>query len=380
MSESRRAKQWRTRTTPHHELLGRPESNEVTREVRWRNILRLKDVEWLQGHQFQRQVLLPAAGYLMIAVDAVLHLVRDAMPVRVIELQDVAIHNAITLEEGSPGVEVTFKIRLEKDDDTLKTAYFSCGSTNASATSPAFEKLVMTGHVILETGLPSEYTLPERVPSTLPMATVSTDRFYTWIQQIGLRYSEHFLLDTILRRMGVATVTKTCKGSDRYTIHPGTLDSILQGLYAAFAYPGDGRLWTAYLPKSFRRARFSMHRSEQARGCADSKLIADIRLSESNAGSMSGDIDVFSASDYRPEIQFQDIVFSALEVPSEANDRSMFWKTSWKRQISSSKWPHQQLVSTTQVQQEICERIVYFHLRRLRMKFALEGFLNTGRS
>jgi amino acid adenylation domain-containing protein len=373
MCESRRAKRWRTRTTPHHELLGRPDSDGGTREVRWRNILRLKDVEWLQGHQFQHQVLLPAAAYLVMAVDATLHLIGDAQPVRLIELQDMIIHNGISLEEGSPGVEITFIIRLVEDNTLLKRAEIYCRSSNASAISPPLNKEVLTGRVLLETGVPSEDTLPGRVPPSLPMTSVSIDRFYHWMQQIGLHYSEPFMLDTIQRRLDIATITNTRTDPGRYTIHPGTLDSILQGFYAAFSYPGDGRVWTAYLPKSFRRVRFSMHRSKQTRVTTDSKLVADVYLSESKANSISGDIDVFSADDWHPEIQLQGIVFSALEIPSEANDRIMFWQTKWKRQVLSLEGWHQQVASGIQIKlHEICERTAYFYLRMLCMTTSAE--------
>ncbi len=190
ISESRRAKQWRTRNTPFHELLGRPDYNESTREVRWRNILKLNDVEWLQGHQFQHQVLLPAAGYLTMAIDAAFHLHGDVEPIKLVELQDVVIHNGITLEEGSPGVEITFTIRLLEDNDMLKRAEFSCHSSNASAASAVFDKQVLTGQVLLEKGIPSKDTLPGRMPSHLPMTHVDTERFYLWIQKIGLDHSE----------------------------------------------------------------------------------------------------------------------------------------------------------------------------------------------
>ncbi|PVH96120.1 hybrid PKS-NRPS PsoA [Periconia macrospinosa] len=366
ISESRRAKQWRTRSTPHHELLGRPDSNGGTHEVRWRNILKLKDVEWLQGHQFQHQVLLPAAGYLTMAIDASLHLVGDAQPVKLLELQDVVIHNGITLEEGSPGVEIHFTIRLVEENATMKASEFSCRYSNASASSPDLEKLVLTGRVLLELGLPSRDTLPERVLPSLPMSPVSIARFYPWISKIGLQYSGPFKLDAIQRRLNVATVTTTRTEPERNTIHPGTLDSILQGLYAAFSFPGDGRVWTAYLPKSFRRARFNMHRSRQAVDNAESKLVADIRLSDCGASSILGDIDVFAADDGHPEMQFEDVMFSALEVPSEANDRKMFWHTTWERQIQCPEWPHLQIATSAKIEMhEVCERIAYFYLKYL---------------
>ncbi|OTA65770.1 hypothetical protein K449DRAFT_366175 [Hypoxylon sp. EC38] len=52
LKESKKSRAWRTRRTPFDELLGYLTSSRKNREVHWRNILRLGDVEWLQGHQF----------------------------------------------------------------------------------------------------------------------------------------------------------------------------------------------------------------------------------------------------------------------------------------------------------------------------------------
>ncbi|EMR85776.1 putative hybrid pks-nrps protein [Botrytis cinerea BcDW1] len=97
LRESKKSKIWRTRRTPFHELLGYPSSNGDIRELHQRNILRLADVEWLQVHQFQHQVLFPVAAYLVMAVKAALYLFEHAkQPFRLVELQDFMIHNAIT--------------------------------------------------------------------------------------------------------------------------------------------------------------------------------------------------------------------------------------------------------------------------------------------
>lgn len=373
LKESKKSKSWRTRNTPVHELLGYPSSDGKTREVRWRNILRLSDVEWLQGHRFQNQVLLPAAGYLAMAVDTALHLVRHDRPVQLIELQDVVIHNGITLEEGSPGVDMNLVIRLINDGSATKTAEISCRCSNADAGSPEFDKEVFTGRVHMTLGPPVKDALPSRVAPALPMTDVTTDRFYSWMQKIGLQYSEPFVLDSIKRRLDLATVTTTRTVTDRYAIHPATLDSILQGLYAAFSYPGDGRVWTTYLPRSFRRVRFNPNTCPRGQGgdCAYSQLVADCYLTESSAQTMCGDIDVFCTGGGHAIIQAQGVVFSALEVPAPANDRSMFWQTIWQRDVLSAVEPAEEeaCIQTPFAEDrelyEICERTAYFYLKQL---------------
>ncbi|KAI1746035.1 hybrid PKS-NRPS PsoA [Xylaria scruposa] len=384
LKESKKSKAWRTRDTPFHELLGYPcptggKSGSGVNEVRWRNILRLSNLEWLQGHQFQNQVLMPASSFLVMAVHAALHLFRNnQQPVRLVELQDVVIHNGITLEEGSSGVEMNFVIRvIEESSPSSKMAEFYCSCNNACATSPDYDKDVVTGRILvsLDSSNGDDVLLPSRVTPSLPMTDVSPERFYSWMKKIGLHYSGPFVSESIKRRLNLATITTIGTETNSYVIHPATLDSVLQGLYAAFSYPGDGRVWTTYLPQKFRRVRFSMDscRRQAPTRCTTSppRLVADCYLETSSARAMCGDIDVFCAQGGHAAIQMQGVVLSSLEVPTEANDPRMFWQTIWKREISSAIGPGR-VSSTRGVSSclgselhDLCERTAYFYLRHL---------------
>jgi acyl transferase domain-containing protein len=334
LSESRRSKKWRMRNTSFHELLGRPIPGGSSREMRWRNILRFADVEWLQGHRFQNQILILASGYLVITADAAIHMLVQGRSIRLIKLQDIILHNGLTLKEGYPGIDMTFDTRLIHEDTAGKVAEFDCICRNADAASTDFEKEVFTGRIVVILGPPVDDVLPKIVASSLPMTDVTIDRFYLWMQKVGLQYSNPLVLESIQRRLNYATITTKRIPAGQYTIHPATLDSIIQGLYAAFSYPGDGRMWTTYLPQSFRRVRFDMTRFWEKDNQASSQLVANCYLSESSARSIRGDIDVFSNNGHT-EIQIQGAEFSSLNVPSAVNDKTLFWKTIWKRETSS---------------------------------------------
>ncbi|KAI0430586.1 hybrid PKS-NRPS PsoA [Xylaria sp. FL1042] len=369
LKESSRSKAWRMRDSPIHELLGYP-SQDGGKERHWRNVLRLSDLNWLHGHRFQTQVLLPASGYLAMAVNAALQFFAHSQPVQLVELQNVTIHNGITLEEGSPGIDMRFSMRVIDEDPTNKMAEFSCYCSNADTASPEFRKEVVTGRVLVKLIPTVEDTLPSRVIPTLPMTDVATDRFYSWMGKIGLEYSKPFVLSSIKRRLDSATVTTTRVATDQYTVHPGTLDTILQGLYAAFSYPGDGRVWTTYLPKSFRRVRFNINNSRRMNCCANSELVADCYLTEATARTICGDIDAFCTENGHAEVQMQGVVLSALEAPSPSNDRSMFWKTVWKVDLMSVADSLEDTLLLTPSPyddglHEACERTAYFYLKRL---------------
>ncbi|KAI0832170.1 hybrid PKS-NRPS PsoA [Hypoxylon sp. FL0890] len=334
ISESRKSYLWRTRETERHDLLGYPVSW-TDNEWRWRNILRLDDVDWLQCHRFQNQALLPASAYIVAAIDAALHTLGDARPVQMIELQDIIIHNGIALKESSSRIELNFLLSRVEETEAGNTFGFSCRCSNADTASPDIDKEVVTGRILILLGTEEEDLLPSRTIPSLPMKNVATDRFYHWMDKIGLQYSGPFVLESIKRRLDLATVITTPTITGDYIIHPGTLDSVFQGLYAAFSYPGDGRVWTTYLPKSFGRVRLDIGACRQMSTRADSRLIADCFVTESSAREICGDIDVFSAADDQAVVQVQGMVLSSLEVPSAANDRTVFWKTVWKQDLFS---------------------------------------------
>ncbi|KFH44047.1 Nonribosomal peptide synthetase-like protein [Hapsidospora chrysogenum ATCC 11550] len=338
LRESRKSRDWRTRSTPKHPLLGWPTvigGDTVRSQVWWRNVLRVDDVEWLQGHKFQNQVLLPAAAYLVMAVDAARHLVQSGNePVEMIELQDVTIHNGVTLDEVSPASDIDFSIRLTEKTSTGAVAEFHCHCSNADTVSPSFDKEAFSGQVWIKFGFPAEDCLPSRTAPVLSMTDVDTSRFYGWMREVGLDYSTPFVLETIKRRPNFATVTANQVAAARdFTCHPGTLDSIIQSMFAAFSYPGDGRLWTTYLPKSFRSIRFSLH---EAPGPSTSPLVADCYLVGSSARSMEGDIHVYATEKGHAQIQMEGVRLTSIEVPSPANDKTLFYKTVWKGEFLSA--------------------------------------------
>ncbi|RYP44858.1 hypothetical protein DL768_008721 [Monosporascus sp. mg162] len=265
--ESRRSKIWRTQSRPVDELLGKLASMNGE-EVRWRNIIKLSEVERLQGTNSKDQ------------------------PVSFLELQDLTIHNAIALEDGSSGFEIVFVIRvLERDSDQV-IAQYSCYSGGVEANSSEFDRTIFTGRVVATLGDPTPDALaPRRVPE-LPMTDIDLDRFYMWLGKCGLDYSGDFLVDSTKRHLNVSTVAVRRKVHRQYRFHPATLDVAFQGFYSAFAFPGDGRLRSIYLPTSIRKVRINMATCPRIATCEESGLVVDCHLTETGLLESSSDNEV----------------------------------------------------------------------------------------
>ncbi|KAI0450031.1 hypothetical protein F5B21DRAFT_529364 [Xylaria acuta] len=377
--ESRKSKAFRTRTNPIHELLGTASSNfngNNEQEVRWHQIMKLDELEWLRGHVFQRQVLFPAAGYVAMAFEASTRLAGE-LPIRLIELLDLSIHRAITLPDNSTGTEVTFIIRVNDRRQDQITAEYSCYSCDADAASGP-EILNFTGRALLTIGNPSRTSLPTRSDTKLPMMPVDVERFYSHLAELGLDYSGDFRVRSVERRLNHSTIIANRILSSSLRVHPMSLDAAFHSLFAAHSWPGDGRMWTTYLPTSIKRVRINfpcpdlLHSSDHAA----SGMLVDCKVTSAGDKTISGNINIFCTEDGHPEMQINGFTCSSFSQPGPRDDRKLYSKTIWTRDISygveqRSNEPvrpdsdHTGLV-------EICERSAFFYCRRLRNEICPE--------
>ncbi|GAW13549.1 hypothetical protein ANO14919_029360 [Xylariales sp. No.14919] len=367
LKESKISRDFRTRDRPLHPLLGRETSHGGQQEMRWRNILKLAEMEWLRGHQFQNQVIFPAAGYVSMAIDANLRLVEDKS-IELIELHNLDIHRAIVFEDESSEIAVNFVIRVTGRSPNCIATEFRCYNTNVDASSRDSEHTCFTGQATILPGNPDHEVLPRRVPPVLPLTSVSTSRFYRSMSKVGLDYSGDFLVDSIQRRMNYSTV-RLKKASRDTLIHtdPASLDAAFHSIFAAFSYPGDGRMWAPYLPTKIQRVRVNMARCYE-RGYHDQPhLVADCHLREASARELCGDVEISCSEDNHTEIQVEGIVCASFTEPSSEDDRKLFARTIWKQDVTSGIEPQNEGISHTEDEDlsEICERTACFYLRQL---------------
>ena len=390
--ESIVSKRFRLREDPPHELLGWMTAAGNGREVRWRNVMKINELEWLRGHVFQNQILFPAAGYVSMAVEAAVHLAQHqsergsaaAVVAHVVELQDLRIHAAITIDPDAAGTEVVFVIRVVEyqDGDRRLVADFSCYSGSVDGTTSEAEKVNFTGRAVVTLGSAIDAAdatvLPARVPPVLPMADVDVARFYSELEKIGLRYSGDFVVQSARRRLGLASAVINRPATNAALIvHPATLDAAFQGVMAAFCFPGDGRMWTSYLPTGIRTVRVNVAAARERMGeyAADptnltnvSQAVADCHLTDATSKVIVGDLDLFNARDTRLcEVQITGLTCSSFTKPGPKNDRRTFSKMVWRPQVASGMSPSDQPAIPAGMFDEIntLDRVCVYFLRRL---------------
>ena len=371
--ESRISKNLRHRDAPVHELLGVRSFHDLDPyELRWRNILRLAEVPWLRGHRFQNQVLFPGAGYAALALEASKTLF-NGRPVKLLEIEDLQIFKAITLDEDGPGTEIISSLNLinrPNHDADKAAADFSCYSCHDEKKDALQHSASCRIYVTF--GNPSDDTLPSKVswlaePSKIP---ITTENFYDSLLDIGLQYTDMFrTIDKISRRGHKATASTPKPSGSGLMVHPALLDVCFQTVIAALCFPGDGTLWTTYLPVRIERLRVNPMLCERH----TQKVDIHAQIIEGSSKTLSGDMEAFG-SDGKLEIQLEGLSCVSFSKPTPENDRSLFSETCWDNDISTSL-ANELKVSQPDHSEEVelvdaLERASYFYLRTLHEKFS----------
>ncbi|KAF8846563.1 hypothetical protein BDZ45DRAFT_755927 [Acephala macrosclerotiorum] len=373
--EGRMSKQYRQRPA-FHELLGARVPGDTDYEPRWRNLLTSVEVPWLRNHRFQGQIIVPAAAYCIMALEAAKTLSKDA-PVETIELQDLDLESAITLQDGHPGAEVLFSLRnagsAKIDGQTVIYGEYSCSAGPADASAPV--KRIFSGKLAIFLGEGSDLSLPPREKTDAILYPMNLDRFYSSMDNIGLNYTGSFRgLTAANRRMHMCTakISPPTEADGSFLIHPITLDVSFQAIFAAYASPDDGSLWTSFLPRNIRRLVFNVQEC-QANVEARSKVNIDARITRQTIArdgqlpAISGDVHIYNDETGQLEILIEDLSIRSFSAGREAEDRQLYLEDKWVTDISSEVIVVDDWKDSLEDQAliEASERVAHFYLRGL---------------
>ena len=112
--DSRLSNDFRFRKHPHIDLLGTPSSDWNPLEARWRNIIRASEMPWIEDHLINGSLLYPAAGMVVMAIEAAKQLAEDRAIIGY-ELKDVTFHSPLKVSTSPAGVETQLYLRPLRD-------------------------------------------------------------------------------------------------------------------------------------------------------------------------------------------------------------------------------------------------------------------------
>ncbi|RDL33251.1 putative hybrid nrps pks [Venustampulla echinocandica] len=393
--ESRLSRAFRTRKDSPNELLGRDVSDGAPDQLRWHNVLKRSEIEWLDGHQVQGQTVFPCAGYVSACIEAAMRLpgMKQQQPqeqqqqrtILAIELLDVIIGQAVVFgDDQDTGIETFVTLTniawQEKDSDgnRIISANFSFYS------SPNSETLEMTSHATCQVRVTvgeerpgcSDTNMPPRKPheDDFAMLEVESDRFYDALGKLGFGYSGPFrALSGMKRKLGAASGfirNSPSSSSPPLLIQPAALDAAIQSIMLAYCYPGDSMLRSIYLPTGIKRLLVNPQHCLSFTG-ADIDVPFDAMASINTSRSLSGDVSIYSPDGSLKAIQLEGLQTRPLSNSTESSDLNIFTEMVWEVGNPDGEL----IVAKTNVPELepdllfSLERVAYFYLRSLDKQF-----------
>lgn len=367
-NEGRMSKSFRKRSTPKHELLGVP-VDAVEGELRWRNFLKPKEMPWLKGHQIQSQLVFPAAGFAVMALEAG----RNLAPfenISLMELQHFSIHKALSFGNEEVGVEVMFILSDIREENGYTLADFGCHAC-LNKDIGDFTSMA-SGLLKITIGAPARDTLPERPEWPNNFINTDVEVFYKCMAELGYGYTGMFHGMTDIQRTsagskGTLTIPQDEESTQKgWIIHPATLDVAFTAEFAAVGAPGDGRLHTLHIPVMIDSITINPHVTAENSG-VEVPLRFDAWLGDPIDNGWIGDVDVYDEDGKNTIVQIQGLLVRPLTKTGPADDRETFANVEW-----GANWPELTINQTqralTNDEAKIAnfaERLSFYILRHL---------------
>lgn len=269
-AESRLAKEHRLREPSQSGLLGAPYPSLVAQEKIWRGQIKLTDIPWVADHKIQGTILYPAAGFIAMAVEAMLMSHTDTTKrVKMFRLREVNLTAALVV---SPDSAVEYTVSLKPARTALREASgaWTEFAVSSSSDGTSLERNCV-GLVLLEfepniTEVGSVTTEANRHNASIAAydqalrlckTPVKSDTFYNQLDAVGLNYGPLFRCVTKVQTgpgqscgdIDIPDVGVQGKLQRPHVIHPGTLDAVFHLAFAALK-GSQGYISQAMVPKT----------------------------------------------------------------------------------------------------------------------------------
>ncbi|KAE8377420.1 hypothetical protein BDV26DRAFT_215055 [Aspergillus bertholletiae] len=228
-----------------NDLLGWPDLNWNPLEPRWRNIIKLSEMPWVRDHRINGTILYPAAGMLVMAVEAAKQLALAGRQISSFNIKDVTLHSAIPIQEQNENVETVFHLRPVRELTSAGSQWYefalymntdsswvsNCTGTIQVAYYPEKPDPVDCGH--LERELISQQINAYLQASKECTSPAEVHALYSHLKACGYDYGESFQCITALsfnpRDCTCVIGEVSSRPSTSYeTIHPTALDALIQ--------------------------------------------------------------------------------------------------------------------------------------------------------
>jgi hypothetical protein len=248
--ESHLDKAIRFREYPRQDLIGAPTADSTPFNRRWRGFIRLSENPWLQQHQIQKTTIYPAAGMISMVLEASKQIVSKAGNIIGFEILDMKIDKAMIIPDTAHGLEVTLHVNVmsHNAEDLHVSRDFAILS---KPLDKPWERHA-TGTLRFRSGTGEDVNFRSCVNQFSELYEHCKEKLiprqlYELLDVVGINYGPLFQNIVNVRKDENSCVsevripdTRSCmpgKFEYPHLIHPATLDSMFQTLFAIKAVP-----------------------------------------------------------------------------------------------------------------------------------------------
>ncbi|EXF79508.1 PKSN polyketide synthase for alternapyrone biosynthesis protein [Colletotrichum fioriniae PJ7] len=241
---------------PRTDLLGVPVDLQNPMEPRWRNYLRISENPWIEDHKITGTVLYPAAGMIVMALEAACQLQDNSRKLKGIEFQNLKFERGLVVPSREQGVQTEVSLRPDEAfPSTWKFAVYSLPSKGSWTKHCHGTVSLEYANAEHNSAAPSEEkwrVLTREWNDIKHKAShgIEMEDFYDQLESVGVEYGPTF---RNVFEAGAVTGehcahgrisipdTKSAMPFDfeyPHLIHPATMDAIFHLLFVAFS---DGK-------------------------------------------------------------------------------------------------------------------------------------------
>jgi acyl transferase domain-containing protein/NADPH:quinone reductase-like Zn-dependent oxidoreductase/NAD(P)-dependent dehydrogenase (short-subunit alcohol dehydrogenase family)/aryl carrier-like protein len=319
--ESRLSKGIRFRRFPPHELLGTRVSDWNELEARWNNRIILSEKPYWKDHQVNGLVLYPAAGMLVMAIEAIRQMTDNASgKIQGYRIRDVSFSKAIVISSNPQGTETQLTLRPSNDRSSKSAGAWSVFTVFVYEADSASWSECCRGAITVEHEEPvhpfavdEQRTLLETKMEQWQRGRaqcqfdVDVDKAYDIVKTSGIEYGPSFrgMQHAKWDRGNQATATvdmhywrahTESPYCEPHVIHPATLDALFQLILLSRSNGGEDTFPTS-VPTRLFNAWIS---ADLLDAPADAKLIASSVLKKESFRTHHASIIVAQVGSDRP--------------------------------------------------------------------------------
>ncbi|KAF7544909.1 hypothetical protein G7Z17_g9590 [Cylindrodendrum hubeiense] len=329
----------RFREFPRQDLIGAPTADAISFEPRWRGFFRVSENPWLQDHQVQKTIVYPAAGMVAMALQGATQLAKDKTGLLGYEITNMRIDKAMVIPTSAHGLEMAMNFKqCSQAGRSFEFTIYSKQLDGPWEQNATGSIQVRYNHDLM-TSFSQHGARFKSLKETCTNAIVPR-QLYEHLDIVGMNYGTLFQNISEISTGNNACISKVripdtkskmpAKFEYPHLIHPATLDSMFQSLFAIDNEP----MVPTFIGSLFVSADISTEIGTEFIGYATASRVG-IRDADANIVMTQGGWE-------RPSIIIDGLHFTGLSDPSLGangflpNHRNLCTEVVWAEDVASA--------------------------------------------